>query len=316
MRAADVVGAMQSGCDVFASLKVGGCRMAAGGRPEFVCGGSAVVFTVEVGGCLSMLKCFLRSGGYRRRIYDYIAETGPVTQVPARLFVDEMCVWDSAGRPRRTDVVVAPWVAGHTLGDAVRDAVLRGDSGALAALACGFVPLAQELVSAPWAHGDLKPDNVVVKPDGGMVLVDYDAMFVPSLAGLPAEELGTPGWQHPGRTAIHFDSRTDDYSIALLCVTLCAVAMDSSLWREAVRSGLRLIDPTRAVAGSCQLLDRVRIVFGSAGFGAGTALCDMLSSPGLFLLQLPSVLDGCRKTLPGLLRGGGCLCQDALQQRA
>lgn len=33
------------------------------------------------------------------------------------------------------------------------------------------------------AHGDLKPDNIIIKSDGSIVLIDYDGMFVPVMFG-------------------------------------------------------------------------------------------------------------------------------------
>ena len=41
-------------------------------------------------------------------------------------------------------------------------------------LAYRFSQLAQWLIPQPFAHGDLKPDNILVREDGTLVLVDYD----------------------------------------------------------------------------------------------------------------------------------------------
>ena len=35
--------------------------------------------------------------------------------------------------------------------------------------------MAAWLRSQPFAHGDIKPDNIMVRPDGTLTLVDYDS---------------------------------------------------------------------------------------------------------------------------------------------
>lgn len=47
------------------------------------------------------------------------------------------------------------------------------------------------LLSQEFVHGDLKPDNIIVREDGRLVLVDYDGMFVPAMRGQKARELGS-----------------------------------------------------------------------------------------------------------------------------
>ena len=46
-----------------------------------------------------------------------------------------------------------------------------------------FCKMAAWLRSQLFAHGDIKPDNIIVRPDGSLSLVDYDGMFVPSMKG-------------------------------------------------------------------------------------------------------------------------------------
>ena len=71
------------------------------------------------------------------------------------------------------------------------------------------------LLSQPFAHGDLKPDNILVRENGELALVDYDGMFVPSMEGQKARELGSPDFRHPLRDENQFDSHIDDFAIAV-----------------------------------------------------------------------------------------------------
>jgi DNA-binding helix-hairpin-helix protein with protein kinase domain len=93
-------------------------------------------------------------------------------------------------------------------------------------LARNFDILCGELLAQEWAHGDLKPENIVVASDGGMTPVDCDAMWIPAFAGRRACELGTPPYRHPERDESWFDKRIDDYSIKFISAALHALALD------------------------------------------------------------------------------------------
>ncbi|MDD6123982.1 MAG: leucine-rich repeat protein, partial [Bacteroidales bacterium] len=80
-----------------------------------------------------------------------------------------------------------------------------------------------------FAHGDLKPDNILVRENGELALVDYDGMFVPSMEGQKARELGSPDFRHPLRDENQFDSHIDDFAIASIALSLKAIALDPSL---------------------------------------------------------------------------------------
>jgi serine/threonine protein kinase len=84
----------------------------------------------------------------------------------------------------------------------------------------------------PFAHGDLKPDNILVKEDGTLVLVDYDGMYVPAMKGQKERELGSPDFRHPGRTEDVFDEHIDDFSLASILLSLKAIALQPDLLEE------------------------------------------------------------------------------------
>lgn len=85
--------------------------------------------------------------------------------------------------------------------------------------------MAAELLAQPWAHGDLKPSNIMFTPSGTLRLIDYDGAFVPERAGEPAAETGTPACNHPLR-GDRYDKHIDDYPIALIAASLRALAAD------------------------------------------------------------------------------------------
>ena len=100
-----------------------------------------------------------------------------------------------------------------------------------------------------WAHGDLKPENIIVTARG-LRLVDFDASYLPALAGEPSPELGTAAYQHPARTVRDYDRHLDDFPAALLSTALHALALDPGLYgRTPLTDGLLFV-PKEVVDGS------------------------------------------------------------------
>ena len=99
-------------------------------------------------------------------------------------------------------------------------------------LSYNFFKLATWLIKQPFAHGDLKPDNILVKRDGSLVLVDYDGMFVPAMQGQKARELGSPDFRSPKRLSADFDCTIDDFSIISILLSLCMIHVNPSLLND------------------------------------------------------------------------------------
>ena len=127
-------------------------------------------------------------------------------------------------------VLLMDWVEGQTLDKYIREHI--DDQYELSLLAYQFSRLAMWLMPQPFAHGDLKPDNILVKEDGTLVLVDYDGMYVPAMKGQKARELGSPDFRHPGRTEEVFDDHIDDFSLACILLSLKAISLQPSLLKE------------------------------------------------------------------------------------
>lgn len=108
-------------------------------------------------------------------------------------------------------VLIMDWVEGVTLDKYIRQNI--DDQYVLKMLAYQFSKLAMWIIPQPFAHGDIKPDNVMVREDGSLVLIDYDGMYVPAMKGQKARELGSPDFRHPSRTENDFDEHIDDFSL-------------------------------------------------------------------------------------------------------
>ena len=110
------------------------------------------------------------------------------------------------------------WVDGVPLDKYLREVI--NDNTKLRSIAEKFRQLAVWLLDQPFAHGDMKPDNILVREDGSLVLVDYDGMFVPAMQGERSREVGSPDFRNPSRTEDDFDKNIDTFPIISILLSL------------------------------------------------------------------------------------------------
>ncbi len=241
-----------------------------GGRPQYVTGNAAVTFFVRHDGHEKVLKCYTRENPNLRAIYG------------EQFLPQELCAVDMTGRPHRIDCLLTKRIDGPTLDCAIYDAA----PCELQALADAFDAMATELLGQERAHGDLKPENIIVAPDGTMRAIDWDSAFVPQLAGNTAPETGTAAYQHPGRTRELFDKHIDDYSIAMLSVLLHASAIDGATIDHYRRYREFALRPRDIARGDRRELERLTDLFAAHGMALQYRLARMLASP---VPQLPGL---------------------------
>ena len=199
----------------------------ADGSPVMSSGNFAVVFKMQDtrDGSFHALKCFLKDQPGRAEAYRAIADE--IEQVTSSYlahirFLERELFVDTGNGGAEYPVLVMDWVEGITLDNYLRAHL--SNPHALHLLAYQFGRLAAWLLTQPFAHGDLKPDNILVRPDGTLVLVDYDGMFVPAMQGQRAPEMGSPDFRHPDRTDADFSEHIDDFALASILLSLRAVA--------------------------------------------------------------------------------------------
>ena len=137
------------------------------------------------------------------------------------LFVDSNCEDDEF------PVLLMDWIEGETMETYIAENYT--DSYEMSMLCYRFCKMAAWLRSQSFAHGDIKPDNIIVRPDGTLTLVDYDGMFVPAMKGQKSPTIGTKDFSHPLRTIDDFDETIDDFALASIALSLKAISLDSSL---------------------------------------------------------------------------------------
>ena len=202
------------------------------GEPYRSSGAFAVVFKMQdkSTGKYYALKCFTEEQEGRADAYRQIADELDMVDSPyitsvkymeKELFVDSQCEEDEF------PVLLMDWVEGETMEAYI--AANYHNQSAMSLLCYRFGKMAAWLRSQSFAHGDIKPDNIIVRPDGSLTLVDYDGMFVPSMKGSQSPTIGTRDFCHPLRTVDDFDETIDDFSLASIALSLKAISMKSTL---------------------------------------------------------------------------------------
>jgi serine/threonine protein kinase len=83
------------------------------------------------------------------------------------------------GRQASRPIVVMERVPGRTLREMVNRLCQEGDGAHLAMIADRWLETALALETAGFVHGDLSPDNIMVRPDGTIAVVDLDTASWP-----------------------------------------------------------------------------------------------------------------------------------------
>lgn len=206
------------------------------GLPVMTSGNFAVVFKMKdvQSGKFYAVKCFTKEQEGRAEAYREITkELKDVSSpylVSIRYLEKELFVDTNQNTETEFPVLLMDWVEGKTLDKYLRENL--DDKYALEMLAYRFSQLAQWLIPQPFAHGDLKPENILVRDDGTLVLVDYDGMFVPSMKGQKARELGSPDFRHPQRTDDDFDEHIDDFPLICVSLSLKTITINKDLLYE------------------------------------------------------------------------------------
>lgn len=204
--------------------------------PIMTSGNFAVVFKMkdEERGRYYAIKCFTKEQKGREEAYRQITETLRDVDSPYlvsfRYLEKELFVDTDQTDETEFPVLLMDWVEGMTLDKYIQENIKN--KKALELLSYNFFKLATWLIKQPFAHGDLKPDNILVKRDGSLVLVDYDGMFVPAMQGQNARELGSPDFRSPKRLSADFDCTIDDFSIISILLSLCMIHVKPSLLND------------------------------------------------------------------------------------
>ena len=204
-------------------------------EPYHSSGAFAVVFKMkdeQTGKCYA-LKCFTEEQEGRAEAYRQIAdelEFVDSSYITSVKYLDKEIFVDSSCEEDEFPVLLMDWIDGETMENYIAENYQ--DNYAMAMLCYRFCKMAAWLRSQPFAHGDIKPDNIMVRPDGNLTLVDYDGMFVSAMKGQKSPTIGTKDFSHPLRTIDDFDETIDDFALASIALSLKAISLKPSLLDE------------------------------------------------------------------------------------
>ncbi|MEY3952212.1 MAG: hypothetical protein RL320_1014 [Pseudomonadota bacterium] len=214
-------------------LRKGEVECNALGMPRTRSGAFALVFKVESGSRSFAVRCFTRiarESEHRYRAISQMLQTSPHAAV-LKPFLLPFVYYAQGLRIQgdRVPFLKMGWSSDPTLGEFM--ASHHGSKRHLEALRSSLDRLSRALHLAGVAHGDVQPGNILVRDEGRSIqLIDYDGMFVPSLQGLTASELGHINFQHPKRQEHHFQGQLDRFSFITLDLALALLIQDPGLW--------------------------------------------------------------------------------------
>lgn len=199
------------------------------GIPLMYSGESACVFQMAASGSMVAIRCFTAQVKDFQERYDALDEhisglyPDPLTEFQ---YVEEGIKVGGEWYP----AVIMDWAEGKTLDKFIESNLDRPDI--LSGLAGEWQKLDKVLRTLRIAHNNLEHGNIIVTADGEPRLVDYDGVFLSKFQG---EESPVPGhrhYQHPTRSARHYNEESDSFPSLVIYLSLIALAANPALWDQ------------------------------------------------------------------------------------
>ncbi len=171
----------------------GAVRRDAHGRPLRAAGRHTVVYELRTpSGRILAVRVHQRPDAERDRVLaqrytalqqDHLLDTlrAPHGPLPADIqwLPDGLRVRGADGRLTGRPLIAMERVPGRTLREMVARLCQEGDAPHLAMIADRWLETALAMETAGFVHGDLSPDNIMVRPDGTIAVVDLDTASWP-----------------------------------------------------------------------------------------------------------------------------------------
>ncbi len=204
---------MQATVSVPAVRRLGGgtVRLNDAGRPLRATGRDAVIYELRAPtGRILALRTLPRANArqfgplaqrYRAlhddRHLDAMRQTSGLLPRDIQWIADGIVVPGPDPRGTPLPLMVMERVPGRTVARVVDRLCHAGEANTLALLADRWLEAAAALETLGFTHGDLAADNLIVRPDGSIALIDLDTADWPSAPSVDISNTGTPGYSHP-----------------------------------------------------------------------------------------------------------------------
>jgi len=218
-------------------LKSGQVTVNAMGLPVPRSGNFADVYQFKGGdGTMWAIKCFTRHVEGLQERYTKINQYLERAQLPFTVgfkYLEE----GLRIRGKWYPLLKMEWVEGFTLNEFVRENADKPNY--LHGLLQMWAKLTGKLRDANIAHADLQHGNVLLVPGNtpaklGLKLIDYDGMWVPTLADYHSGEVGHPNFQHPLRLKERlFNADVDRFAhLVIACALRATLVGGKSFWNK------------------------------------------------------------------------------------
>lgn len=199
------------------------------GVPLAISGGFALTYTIECGSKKYAVRCFHKESKSLEQRYFEISKK--LKSLSSAFFLDfefqpKGIIVDGNSYP----IIKMAWAVGTTLGEFLDDNY--DNQLYITNLSNALVKLSEYLEGNSVSHGDIQTGNLMISNSGSAIqLIDYDGMYIDSIASLGSAELGHINFQHPYRAKLNpYNSKLDRFSLILLWLACKALATDSTIW--------------------------------------------------------------------------------------
>ena len=150
--------------------------------------------------------------------------------------------------------IIREYIPGKTLAEALREGVRFSDKEATEKIIalCDILSVVHSL-TPPIIHRDIKPSNIILKEDGGICLIDFDAARqYKGDGGGDTHHIGTHGYAAPEQYGFgETDARADIYAVGILLKELMEERASQEI-KEVISTCTRM-DPAQRYQSAADL---------------------------------------------------------------
>jgi hypothetical protein len=208
----------------------------------FGSGAFAAVFKGSLHGIDYAIRCFLSAEdetiNHYKNICSYLSSIEASWKTQCEFIENELIINGNS-----YPILKMEWLNGVQINQFVSNHL--SDNIILTELQEKLIEMSKDLEKHKIGHGDIQCGNIIITGTSTSIqikLIDYDGMYVPSLANKKSIEKGRSEFQHPKRTIYDFSPEMDRFSFWVIITALEALKIDKTLWREVMQGGFNTLD--------------------------------------------------------------------------